>query len=96
MTVQTLESAGQGARGRQVRTLVALGDSTTVGLGDPVPGRRWRGFGPLLADSLSGPNQVDCVNLSFSGARANCVRTQQLPQALRAKPDAVVMMSPGR
>lgn len=92
MTVQTLESADQNAHGRQVRTLVALGDSTTVGLGDPIPGRRWRGFGPLLAESLSSGPAVECVNLSFSGARANCVRTRQLPHALRAKPDAAVMI----
>jgi hypothetical protein len=29
---------------RPVRTLVALGDSTAVGLGNPLPGGGWRGF----------------------------------------------------
>ncbi|HEY2204132.1 MAG TPA: SGNH/GDSL hydrolase family protein, partial [Pseudonocardia sp.] len=33
---------------RPVRTLVALGDSTPVGIGDPLPDGGWRGFGPLL------------------------------------------------
>ena len=92
VTVQTVESATRGAGRRQVRTLVALGDSTTVGLGDPVPGGGWRGFGPLLADALGGPHQARCVNLSFSGARAGCVRQRQLPHALRRRPDAAVMV----
>jgi lysophospholipase L1-like esterase len=88
-----LDFVGRGAPGeRLVRTLVALGDSTTVGLGDPVPGGGWRGFGPLLAGALGGPEQVHFANLSFTGARARCVRTQQLPLALRLRPDAAVLV----
>lgn len=30
----------------------ALGDSITVGMGDPVPGGHWRGFAALLAAGL--------------------------------------------
>ncbi|SHG13572.1 Lysophospholipase L1 [Streptoalloteichus hindustanus] len=71
-----------------MRTLVALGDSTTVGLGDPLPGGGWRGFGPLLADALD----ARLVNLSFTGARMGCVRARQLPRALRARPEAAVMV----
>ena len=37
---------------RQVGTLATLGDSTCVGLGDPVPGGGWRGFPVLLRDAL--------------------------------------------
>lgn len=72
------------------RNLVVLGDSTAVGLGDPVPGGRWRGVGPLLADALG---STTLTNLSFTGARMACVRKTQLPQALRARPDAVVLIA---
>ncbi|MET1073733.1 MAG: anti-sigma factor antagonist [Umezawaea sp.] len=70
-----------------MRNLVVLGDSTSVGIGDPVPGG-WRGFGPLLAASFT-----DYRNLSFAGARIGCVRTRQLPEALAARPDAVVVLA---
>lgn len=60
------------------RNLVVLGDSTAVGLGDPVPGGRWRGVGSLLADALGS----SLTNLSFTGARMACLRETQLPKAL--------------
>src|SRR5689334_4140494 len=72
------------------RNLVVLGDSTAVGLGDPVPGGRWRGVGPLLADALG---STTLTNLSRTGARMACARKSQLPQALRAHPDAVVLIA---
>ncbi|GGM72478.1 SGNH hydrolase [Longimycelium tulufanense] len=78
--------------GRAVRRLVALGDSTTVGLGDPRPGGGWRGFPALLADALGGAGKVRLANLSFTGARVGCVRTRQLPTALRFGPDAAVLV----
>ncbi|PRY40781.1 anti-sigma factor antagonist [Umezawaea tangerina] len=70
-----------------MRSLVVLGDSTSVGIGDPVPGG-WRGFGPLLAASFT-----DYRNLAFPGARIGCVRTVQLADALSARPDAVVVLA---
>lgn len=73
---------------REVGTLVVLGDSTSVGLGDPLPGGGWRGFGPLLADALG----AHLANLSFTGARIGTVRSEQLPKAVRLRPDAVVMV----
>ncbi|WP_260479259.1 SGNH/GDSL hydrolase family protein [Kibdelosporangium aridum] len=88
MTV--LEYAPQGLR--QIRSLVVLGDSTAVGLGDPLPGGGWRGVGPLLADALSGTEQVRFVNVSFTGARMGCVRTIQLPQALAMAPEVAVII----
>lgn len=69
-----------------------LGDSTAAGLGDPVPGG-WRGVGPLLADALSGARPVRLTNLSFTGARMACVRRRQLPEALRLRPDAAVLIA---
>lgn len=71
-----------------VRSLVVLGDSTTVGVGDPVRGG-WRGVGPLLAAAFPGARYV---NPSFQGARVASVRFEQLPVALRARPDAAVVL----
>ncbi|HEX4725557.1 MAG TPA: SGNH/GDSL hydrolase family protein, partial [Pseudonocardiaceae bacterium] len=72
-----------------VRTLAVLGDSIGVGVGDPVPGGGWRGFPPLLADALG----AELVNLSRNGARLGCLRTEQLPMATRARPDAAVVFA---
>jgi lysophospholipase L1-like esterase len=90
VSAETVHS--QTSSGRVVRTLVALGDSTTVGIGDPLPRRRWRGFGPLLAAALGEPGQVRFANLSFPGARMRDVRVRQLPEALRSRPDAAVLV----
>ncbi|ALG11711.1 SGNH/GDSL hydrolase family protein [Kibdelosporangium phytohabitans] len=88
MTV--LEYAPQGLR--QVRSLVVLGDSTAVGLGDPLPGGGWRGVGPFLADALSGTEQVLFANVSINGARMGDVRSIQLPQALAVAPEVAVII----
>jgi lysophospholipase L1-like esterase len=73
----------------EARSLVLLGDSTAVGLGDPIPGGAWRGVGPLLADALG----TSLTNLSFTGARLACLREVQLPQALQASPDVAVLIA---
>lgn len=75
-----------------VRSLVILGDSTPAGLGDPMPGGGWRGFGPLLADALGPPGTVSLTNLSTIGGRMTGVRQEQLPAALAAKPQATVIV----
>jgi lysophospholipase L1-like esterase len=64
----------------------ALGDSTTAGVGDPVPGG-WRGWARLLADALAESHDVSFCNLAVSGAIAGDVRHKQLPEALRHQPD---------
>ncbi|HEX9334515.1 MAG TPA: SGNH/GDSL hydrolase family protein [Pseudonocardiaceae bacterium] len=74
---------------RTVATLAVLGDSIGVGVGDPVPGGGWRGFPPLLAGALG----ADLVNTSRNGARLGCLRTTQLPAAMRARPDAAVVFA---
>lgn len=74
---------------RSVRTLVTLGDSTVVGVGDPLPGGGWRGVAQLLAAALGAPRHV---NLSTSGARLRCVRERQLPAALQASPDIALLV----
>ncbi|MDU0293669.1 SGNH/GDSL hydrolase family protein [Saccharothrix longispora] len=74
--------------GGTVRGLVVLGDSTTVGVGDPVPGG-WRGVGPLLAAAFP---DARYLNTSVTGARAGTVRREQLGRALAARPDAAVLV----
>ncbi|MGH3976326.1 MAG: SGNH/GDSL hydrolase family protein [Pseudonocardiaceae bacterium] len=76
--------------GRAVRTLVTLGDSTVVGVGDPLPGGGWRGVAELLAVALGRPRHL---NLSAIGARLRGVRNRQLPAALRAPADVALLVA---
>ncbi|GLZ41424.1 SGNH/GDSL hydrolase family protein [Actinokineospora sp. NBRC 105648] len=69
-------------------TLAILGDSTSVGLGDPLPGGGWRGVGPLLAAALG----ARAHNLANTGARLADVRRTQLPDALATRPEAAVVI----
>lgn len=64
-------------------TMAALGDSITLGVGDPAPGGGWRGWAAFLADSLPGGQ---LVNLATNGARAADVERAQLPRALELRP----------
>jgi lysophospholipase L1-like esterase len=65
-------------------TFAALGDSITVGMGDPAPEGGWRGWARLLADTL---HQPDLHNLAVLGAQALDVERFQLPAAQALKPD---------
>lgn len=64
---------------------VALGDSLTEGVGDPV-GNGWRGWAALLAGGLSEPS-AEFTNLAVSGAQTRDVLETQLPAALALRPD---------
>ncbi|GAA2359511.1 SGNH/GDSL hydrolase family protein [Saccharopolyspora halophila] len=74
---------------RPVRSLAVLGDSVAEGMGDPIAGRRWRGFAPLLAEAVGA---AALTNMASSGARVADLWRDQLPAALRAAPDAAVVM----
>lgn len=67
---------------------VALGDSMTLGVGDPVrlgPRRRgWRGWAALLAEAL--PDPVLHI-VATNGARMADLELDQLPKALQLRPD---------
>jgi lysophospholipase L1-like esterase len=65
---------------------VALGDSTTVGIGDPAAATGWRGWSRLLAAELARTHSLAYTNLAVSGATAGTVRAGQLPPALRLRP----------
>lgn len=63
--------------------IVTLGDSITLGMGDPAPGGGWRGWARLLAASLPKP---ELHNLASNGAQAKHVERDQLPTALLLRP----------
>ena len=75
-------------------TFVALGDSITLGIGDPVrlgpeSGRKagargWRGWAALLADSLVDP---ELHIVAGNGACMGDLERDQLPAALQLRPD---------
>jgi lysophospholipase L1-like esterase len=75
-------------RRRNARYLrfAALGDSTTCGIGDPVP-TGWRGWARLLADALGTSYGMSFCNVAVSGATSITVREQQLEVALAHRPD---------
>jgi lysophospholipase L1-like esterase len=63
---------------------VALGDSISVGVGDPLPGGGWRGWPALLATGLPDP---EMHNLAVLGAQTADIERDQLPAALGFRPD---------
>jgi lysophospholipase L1-like esterase len=71
--------------------LAALGDSITVGMGDPVPGG-WRGFAHLLADGLGSPGEVRLRNFSQAGALAADVAGAQLRAARLWRPQVATVL----
>lgn len=85
-------SATVGVVGNGYLRFAALGDSTTVGLGDPVPGGRWRGWARLLSESLQASYDVSFCNVAVSGATAAVVREQQLAAAVAHRPDLASLL----
>lgn len=75
------------------RTFVALGDSLTEGVGDPVRGGL-RGWSDRLASALhQADDRLIYVNLARRGLRTEEVRRAQLDVALAAKPDLASALS---
>ena len=72
------------------KRFVAVGDSLTEGVGDPVRGGGLRGWADRLAEALqrAEPDLV-YVNLARRGLRTADVRRTQLRAALAAQPDLV-------
>lgn len=64
----------------------ALGDSVTVGLGDPMPQGGCRGWAVLLAEAMAPAESLELGNFARCGARVVDVVTDQLPQALAQRP----------
>ncbi len=69
---------------------VAIGDSLTEGLGDPLPGGALRGWATLLAEYLRRDlPELEFVNLAVRGHRAGDALRRQLPAAVALRPDLV-------
>ena len=81
-----------GPQPQPVTRFAALGDSVTLGLGDPMPQGGWRGWAALLAGSLAPPDQVELSNLALSGALIRDVAHDQLPQALSLAPTVATVL----
>ena len=69
-------------------TFVALGDSVTEGVGDPLPDGGLRGWATRLADALAVVvDDFRYVNLARHGLTTAEIRDQQLERALDLQPD---------
>ena len=67
---------------------VALGDSTTEGIDDPLPGGGFAGWADRLAGRLARENPgLLYANLAIRGRKAGQIRAEQLPPALAMEPD---------
>jgi lysophospholipase L1-like esterase len=80
--------AGAPLHPRPVSTLATLGDSTTVGLGDPAAGGGWRGFPKLLQAALGA---ATLLNPARTGARMRAVLHEQVPLVVAARPEVAVV-----
>lgn len=73
---------------------VAVGDSFTEGVGDPVAGFAMLGAADRLAAALSQTNpDLRYTNLAQRGLLVNEIREQQLAAALALKPDLVSVIA---
>src|SRR3954468_1034223 len=77
------------------RRFVALGDSTTEGLMDPLPdGSGFRGWADRLAEMLAAAEpDLLYANLAVRGKLARQVRETQLEPALALRPDLVSVLA---
>lgn len=67
---------------------MALGDSLTEGVGDPVPGGALRGWADRLAGAMATADETFAYrNLAQRGLQTEDVRRTQLEAALRLRPD---------
>ena len=67
---------------------VALGDSTTEGLEDPLPGGAYRGWADRLAEMLAAREPgFGYANLAIRGRKLPQIRAEQLEPALALEPD---------
>ncbi|MDT9591950.1 SGNH/GDSL hydrolase family protein [Nocardioides zeae] len=95
----------QGGNDRSYLRFAAVGDSTTVGVGDPMPGTpaglgagatgrdgTWRGWATLLARALEESYDVSFCNVAVSGATARDVVAHQLSDATDHRADLVSLV----
>ncbi len=80
----------------QFQSFVAMGDSFTEGMSDIGPNGRYRGWADLVADRLSESNVgMTYANLAVRGRLFDDVVDDQIPAALRLRPDLVSFAAGG-
>lgn len=79
------------------RRYIALGDSCAEGLDDPYPdGRTYRGWTDLTATKLAAVTpELEYANLAVRGRRLDQILTEQVPVAVRQRPDLVTLFGGG-
>lgn len=80
------------------RRYVAIGDSTTEGMDDPVPGTdpvRYRGWADRLAEHVDRAQDggLEYANLAVRGRTTRAIRDEQLLPALALQPDLVTVVA---
>ena len=75
---------------------VAIGDSLSEGLGDPLPGGDLRGWAVLLAEHLRQASpDMSFTNLAVRGYRARDAIGRELPEAIALQPDLITLFIGG-
>jgi lysophospholipase L1-like esterase len=75
---------------------VAIGDSLSEGIGDPLPGGGVRGWAVLLAEHLRQVSpEMSFTNLAVRGYRARDAIERELPEAIALQPDLITMFIGG-
>lgn len=73
---------------------VALGDSSTEGLDDPLPDGSYRGWADRVADGLArSSGQLQYANLAVRGRLSAEVEREQLPAAIALRPDVATVFA---
>ncbi|HSK21950.1 MAG TPA: SGNH/GDSL hydrolase family protein [Egicoccus sp.] len=80
------------------RRYVAIGDSTTEGMDDPLPGDgpvRYRGWADRLAEHVDRAQDgaLEYANLAVRGRTTAAIRAEQLVPALELRPDLVTVVA---
>ena len=75
---------------------VAIGDSLSEGLGDPLPGGGLGGWAVLLAEHLRQVQpEMSFTNLAVRGYRARDAIQRELPEAIALQPDLITVFIGG-
>ena len=75
------------------RRYVAIGDSSTEGIGDPNPSGGWRGWSWRLARRIAAQGSLEYANFGAWGRTTREIKDEQLAPALALEPDLVTCFS---
>lgn len=79
----------------EYRRYVAIGDSSTEGLEDPLPNGEYRGWANRFAEHVAAaqPQPLLYANLAVRGRKTHEVRNEQLAPALAMQPDLATVFA---